>query len=163
MLQLNKIQINQPLKNGATPLFIACENGHLDIVRVLLESNAIQINQPKKNGATPLFIACENGHLDVVKSLIHEINKKTIWYSKNTQELMNQPCWNNRSPMQIACQNNHFDIVKYSIEQGLPSRGIVNDSNEMELLWFQTLNNTNKNELLTLANHNRDEYNSSYY
>jgi hypothetical protein len=33
----------------------------------------------------------------------------------------------------------------------------------MELLWFQTLNNTNKNELLTLANHNRDEYNSSYY
>ena len=76
---------------------------------------------------------------------------------------MNQPCWNNRTPMQIACQKNHFDIVKYSIEQGLPSCGIANDSNEMELSWFQKLNNTNKNELLTLANHNRDEYNSSYY
>ena len=60
-------------------------------------------------------------------------------------------------------QKNHFDIVKYSIEQGLPSCGIANDSNEMELSWFQKLNNTNKNELLTLANHNRDDYNSSYY
>ena len=76
---------------------------------------------------------------------------------------MNQPCWNNTTPMQIACQKNHFDIVKYSIEQGLPSCGIANDSNEMELSWFQKLNNTNKNELLTLANHNRDDYNSSYY
>ena len=163
LLQSNKIEINQARDDGATPLYIACQNGHLNVVNVLLQSNKIQINQARDNGATPLFIACQNGHLDIVKSLIHEINKKTIWFSSTTLHQMNQPCWNNTTPMQIACQENHFDIVKYSIEQGLPSCGIANDSNEMELSWFQKLNNTNKNELLTLANHNRDEYNSSYY
>ena len=57
LLESNAIQINQPDKDGTTPLFIACQNGHLDIVRVLLESNAIQLNDSMNNGATPLIIA----------------------------------------------------------------------------------------------------------
>jgi ankyrin repeat protein len=32
------------MKDGATPLFMACQEGHLDIVNALLQSENIEIN-----------------------------------------------------------------------------------------------------------------------
>ena len=54
------------MDNGATPLLIACENGHSLVVERLLQEKA-DPNTPKENGVTPLYIACENGHLPVVE------------------------------------------------------------------------------------------------
>ena len=50
---------------GATPLFIAAQNGHLDVVRHLVEVGADK-DKARDTGATPLFIAAEKSHLDVV-------------------------------------------------------------------------------------------------
>ena len=36
MIQSNYIQINQPTNTGATPLYMACQNGHLNIVKLLI-------------------------------------------------------------------------------------------------------------------------------
>ena len=44
-------------------------NGHLDVVRHLVEVGADK-DQAQNQGATPLFIAAENGHLDVVRHLV---------------------------------------------------------------------------------------------
>ena len=44
-------------------------NGHLDVVRHLVEVGADK-DLALNNGATPLFIAAENGHLDVVRHLV---------------------------------------------------------------------------------------------
>jgi len=58
--------------NGTTPLCIASEEGHLEVVKYLI-GNGANINQAKtKNGATPLLTASLNGHLDVVKHLIEK-------------------------------------------------------------------------------------------
>lgn len=55
--------------DGAPPLFVAAQHGHLDVVKYLVEHGAA-IDSPRNTGATPLFITCQHGHLDVAKYLV---------------------------------------------------------------------------------------------
>ena len=55
--------MNQANKNEATPLSIACQEGHMDLVMCLVEAGA-GLNQAKKHRFTPLYMA---SHLDVVR------------------------------------------------------------------------------------------------
>ena len=48
--------------------FYLCENGHLEIVKYLVENGA-NINEKNKDGDTPLICASINGHLEIVKYL----------------------------------------------------------------------------------------------
>ena len=50
------------MNNGATPAFIAAQNGHIDVLRVLKELGA-NLDTPMNDGATPAFIAAQNGHI----------------------------------------------------------------------------------------------------
>ena len=61
---------NSAKENGATPLYIACERGHLDVVRMLLSTEGIDTNRAREDGYTPLYVACQDGHLDVVRMLL---------------------------------------------------------------------------------------------
>jgi len=61
--------INTPMNNGATPVFIASQNGHVDALE-FLHKNGADINTPRNDGTTPVFIASQNGHLEVVKFLL---------------------------------------------------------------------------------------------
>ena len=45
----------------ATPLFVAAHEGHLEVVRFLVESGANKDQGTTDNGATPLFIAAHEG------------------------------------------------------------------------------------------------------
>ena len=56
-------------KNGTTPLFLAAQNGHLNVVQSLIEAG-VDVNQANKNGATPLYMAAQEGHTAVVGLLI---------------------------------------------------------------------------------------------
>ena len=47
---------------------MACQEGHPECVRLLLEAGAA-IDQADEQGATPLFAACHQGHLEVAKLL----------------------------------------------------------------------------------------------
>eukprot|EP00937_MAST-01D_sp_MAST-1D-sp2_P008267 g8267.t1 len=53
---------------GSTALHKACANGHVEIVRALIEGGASHF--ANASGNTPLHWAVQNGHLDVVKSLL---------------------------------------------------------------------------------------------
>ena len=81
--------------------------------------------------------------------------------NRSTFEQMNQPCFLARSPIESACKNNHMDIVLFSIHQGLPASGSSNALNSMQLPWFEKLNFDNQQQLLALAEQNRDEYYTS--
>ena len=65
------VDVNKAIDNedGATPLCIASQNGHLEIVKVLIAAGA-DVNQATKNGCTPLYVASLYGHLEVIKVLI---------------------------------------------------------------------------------------------
>jgi len=47
------IQINQAANNGATPLYIACQNDRVKVVNALLSRKEIQLNQVANDGTTP--------------------------------------------------------------------------------------------------------------
>ena len=43
--------------DGACPLLLACQEGHVDVVRLLLDAGADR-EKARDDGATPLWIAC---------------------------------------------------------------------------------------------------------
>jgi ankyrin repeat protein len=80
--------INATLPSGFTPLFFAVREGHIDVVRVLLEAGA-NVNEtmkpnkedrpaptlnasykPVRNGTSPLMLAVENGHFELAIALV---------------------------------------------------------------------------------------------
>eukprot|EP00803_Ostreobium_quekettii_P007107 evm.model.scf_767.1 EVM.evm.TU.scf_767.1 scf_767:25225-28318(+) len=57
------------IQGGATPLFVAAQNGEVEVVRCLLQGGAT-VDRPNKDGATALYIAAQNKHVEVVEALI---------------------------------------------------------------------------------------------
>ena len=58
--------------SGRTPLFRAAENGHEEVVRVLLERNDVNIDAVDRYGQTPLCVAAQRGHKGVVRILAEQ-------------------------------------------------------------------------------------------
>ena len=56
--------------DGMTLLYIAAAEGHLEVVRLLVESGANKDQSKTDDGATPGFIAAAEGHLEVVRVLV---------------------------------------------------------------------------------------------
>ena len=59
-----------PFNKKLYPLFLACKEGHVDVVRQLLNHSDIQVNLAGHDGRTPLHVACQMGDVDVVRQLL---------------------------------------------------------------------------------------------
>ena len=59
------------LQDGGTPLFVACQCNHLDVVKELLDRGA-DIHAQMVDGATPLFITAQNGHNHLLSFLLKQ-------------------------------------------------------------------------------------------
>ncbi|OQS03573.1 hypothetical protein THRCLA_04112 [Thraustotheca clavata] len=88
---------------GATPLHIATEYGHQDIVDVLIRAEA-NVNQINKDGRTPIFMAAWHGHKGLVERFI------------KSEADINKCDDNGFSPIFMAVLNNHCPIVELLIE-----------------------------------------------
>lgn len=62
--------VNTQMKNGATAAYLACQFGHLDILKCLVEKNANVKSIKTFDGMSCLHAACQGGHLDIVKYLV---------------------------------------------------------------------------------------------
>lgn len=129
--------------SGVTPLFTACENGHLDAVNILIQEGA-RVDAANSHGVTPLYIASCNGHMDIVKILLHEgadanastylkdmTSVRMAYLDTNGREVkvvLDQETQisigNTRglTPLHVASFNGHVDVV-----QELLSGGAKND------------------------------------
>ena len=70
MLCADGIQVNRSLTDGQSPVFVAAEKGHLEVIKLLVAAGA-DVNarvvdpspiDPSCSGLTPLGIARKNGH-----------------------------------------------------------------------------------------------------
>lgn len=96
--------INPINKNCDSPLIIASEFGHLEIVKFLIKNGANVNYQERKNYSTALSRACDNSQIEVVQYLCDhgaEINMKK----------------NNGNP--VLKEFTDETIVKYLVKKGL--------------------------------------------
>ena len=91
---------NELLANGWTPVYIAAEKGHPEVVKVLA-STTENPNSPAANGITPIYIAAIMGHTEVVKILAL------------ITENPNAPVVNGFTPIYVAAQKGHSEIDKF--------------------------------------------------
>ena len=91
--------LSKNCENRVTPIFLAAENGHTEIVKALIGSTD-NPNAPDNEGWTPIHIGAQNGHTEIVKALI------------GSTENPNAPANNGRTPIHLAAQNGHTDVVK---------------------------------------------------
>lgn len=85
-------------------LHIACENGHLEVVRQLVDFGA-DVNRTSDEKGTPLCVACMEGHTDIAKFLI----------SKGA--LVHDPALGNSSPILLACKSGKSEVVEFLLSE----------------------------------------------
>lgn len=105
LLLSNGADIDLCKENGASPLYIACQEGHDSTVQILL-SNGADINKCTENGTSPLTIACQEGHESIVQTLVSG--------GANIDSSMK----NGSNPLFKACQEGHDKIVQLLLQKG---------------------------------------------
>jgi ankyrin repeat protein len=91
-------------ETNKTPLILAAELGHLDIVTILLQhSPRLLENKQDKDGKTALYVAAESGFTDVVETL-SEYEEQTTTDNDN------------KNPLYVAVEQGHTDTVNFLIE-----------------------------------------------
>jgi ankyrin repeat protein len=70
----NNINFDCGNEIGRSALWIACFNGHLNVVRTLIEFGKADVNLPDHKNWSPLRAAIFNKHIDIIKYLIEQVN-----------------------------------------------------------------------------------------
>ena len=69
LIENGALECSAPSHTGWTPLTCAADNGHIDVVKLLLE-NKVDPNEKNQFGKTALHIAAKKGHVDIVRFLL---------------------------------------------------------------------------------------------
>jgi len=86
-------------------LHYACQNGHVDVVELLIESSA-NMEEKTQDQWTPLHVTSENAHMKIVEMLISkgadiEAKTKYLW-----------------TPLHVSCQNGCVNVAELLISKG---------------------------------------------
>ena len=91
-------------ETGETPLAKSCHHGHMNDVKILLETSHIE--SKSNTGKTPLAEAAQYGHLEIVKYLHQEGARIEVADNGGI------------TPLMAASNNGHVKIVKYLHQVG---------------------------------------------
>ena len=108
--------VNAKDKYGRTPLYVASEEGHIDVVKYFVELGA-DVEAKDRFGKTPLHVASRNGHIDVVKYLVEH---------GADMEAKDE---DGRTPLHLASWNGYIGVVKYLVEHGADVMAKSKDGN----------------------------------
>ncbi|PON26682.1 hypothetical protein TGAM01_v204183 [Trichoderma gamsii] len=86
-------------KDDESPLWAAACNGHVEIVKLLLEKYCVEPDSKNKDDESPLLAASCNGHAEIVRLLVLEDGVDID--SKDTE---------GKSPLWFASRNGHAEI-----------------------------------------------------
>jgi ankyrin repeat protein len=99
------LQINKQTDEGETAVWLACCQGYLPTVEVLLQTGA-EVDKPDQHGVTPLLISSYYGYPGIVRLLLA--------YGA----LVNRVRDNGISPLIIASYQGHEETVRILVEAG---------------------------------------------
>ena len=71
LIQHCNLPVNEKDIFGQTPIYYACREGRLDVVKLLIDSGS-NINLDDNYGQTCLFYAVKHNHFDVVQYLVEK-------------------------------------------------------------------------------------------
>jgi len=95
-----KADPNQAEHEGATPLMIAAQQGHTDVVNLIMRECAVDVNAASGLTCTALSMAAQRGHVGVVKALLAapdiEVNKAIA---------------DGQTPLYLAASEGHLAVV----------------------------------------------------
>lgn len=103
---LDKNTLNEKSKDGSTPLHLAVQNDHLNIVKFLIR-NGVDVNAKNRDENTPFHLAARNGHLEVVKYLVGngaDVNARNK---------------DGNTPLFTAGEQGDFEMSKYLVRNGV--------------------------------------------
>ncbi|KAJ7972496.1 Ankyrin repeat family protein [Quillaja saponaria] len=93
-------------RSGFDPLHIACSQGHLAIVQLLLDHDPGLCKTFGQSNATPLISAATKGHADVVNELLLR-DSSLLEISRS----------NGKNALHLAARQGHVDIVQILLEK----------------------------------------------
>ncbi len=117
---IRKIEsINTESKHELTPLYVAIQEGRLDIVEILFERKHFSVKDKDIYGCNPLHWAAQQGNLNIAKFLVErgaDIGAKDK---------------NGRTSLRIAACNGSLDIVKFFLDKNASIEAKSNDPYKM--------------------------------
>ncbi len=109
MLIEKNVDVNLSNSKGVTPLFMASQSCHTEIVRQLIRAKA-DVNVTTKNGATPLIVASQQeACYEIVELLLKagaDVNTSMMWKG------------NSYTPLKLAEAGNNTIIVNLLNQYG---------------------------------------------
>jgi ankyrin repeat protein len=99
-------EVNMARNDGATPLHVAAEKGHVGIETVLIEIAGVDLNAAPVDGVAPVFIAAQDNRLGILKLLIA------------AGADLNTACVDGCTPLLTAAECGHADVVDILIAAG---------------------------------------------
>ena len=106
----HKYEVTKSNANSAhdktTLLHSAASDGHIDVVRQLLEQRE-NVEARRSDGSTPLHIATRRGHTGVVRLLLEQ--------GANTEAKTTS---HGQTPLDTASYNGHTDVVRLLLQKG---------------------------------------------
>ena len=107
-LNERKILMEQRNKGGFTPLQIACYNGHLDIIKLLVENGA-DVKTQNDTDKNILFSTCMQKNIEITTYLLTLPQASSLMKHKDTFSF---------TPLCIACFKGHLEIVELLLDKG---------------------------------------------
>lgn len=84
--------VNAQTSNGATPLYLACQEGHLEVTKYLVQECSADPHMSAQDGMTPLHAAAQMGHNPVLVWLVSWDQSRTaLWVSGVARGLAQAP------------------------------------------------------------------------
>jgi ankyrin repeat protein len=108
------VDSGRAMAEGRTPVFAACQGGHLPVLRYLLDGlGHVVLREGGRTlvarddyGRSALWIACASGHLAVARHLAAALGVDPTWADAHG-------C----PPLHVACAQNHLAVVRYLVEE----------------------------------------------
>uniref|UniRef100_A0A1X7SZV2 Uncharacterized protein n=1 Tax=Amphimedon queenslandica TaxID=400682 RepID=A0A1X7SZV2_AMPQE len=155
LLQL--VYIDHTNEEGRTPLMLACERGHEDIVHSLLSAGA-NVNIQDNKGWTALMRASEHNHISIIHVLLQANANPHLKKSNGSNALMIASYYGNYEVVELliskgvdykyqredgvnafilACQNGHIQIVELLLKEQVDPNVQRNDGGNAFMLACQ--------------------------